>query len=439
MGTNAFKVKNHINIQPGAAPASPVYGDIYCDVSGVFRRWNGTVWEVLGAGGGSGTSVDVSQTGHGFVAADIGKAIRSSGVSGEYTFAMADTDDNAEVVGIISDAASGVPDQFSYVAIGPMTGLSGLTTGEVYFLSASASGVATTTEPSVVGQISKPLYIATSPTTAVVVNMRGATVGGTNLYSTISLSNNATTSFHTIQGEIGSGGLLTGSIKIDATTDYAIPFICMFSRPASGTYNVATQFGSDIPSGMSITNSGSSIQVVMPNNAGFVSASVTYAVQAAANGTTLPVSISASSVLGSTTGVAPAAGVIGESALTGTTLRSGTGGTAYTVRSTTVPNVSGSVETLMIGITLNKGVYLVSGHANGYSNTGVNFVTNFRIGATAITANRLVTLAAGAAADSFFSIPVTITSDNTVVAIYGSVSFGTAGTWGNEITAVRIG
>jgi hypothetical protein len=291
MGTNAFKVKNHINIQPGAAPASPVYGDIYCDVSGVFRRWNGTVWEVLGAGGGSGTSVDVAQTGHGFVAADIGKAIRSSGISGEYTFAMADTDDNAEVVGIISDASSGVPNQFSYVAIGPMTGLSGLTTGEVYFLSASASGVATTTEPSVVGQISKPLYIATSPTTAVVVNMRGSTVGGTNLYSTISLANNATTSFHTIQGEIGSGGLLTGSIKIDATTDYAIPFICMFSRSASGTYDTSKMFGADIPAGLNITNSGSSVQIVMPDVTGFSSASVTYAVQAAANGTTLPVNI----------------------------------------------------------------------------------------------------------------------------------------------------
>jgi hypothetical protein len=86
----------------------------------------------------------------------------------------------------------------------------------------------------------------------------------------------------------------------------------MFSRPASGTYNVATQFGSDIPSGMSITNSGSSVQIVMPDVAGFSSASVTYAVQAAANGTTLPVSVSASSVLGSTSGVAPAAGVIGE-------------------------------------------------------------------------------------------------------------------------------
>jgi len=35
-------------------------------------------------------------------------------------------------------------------------------------------------------------------------------------------------------------------------------------------------------------------------------------VQAAANGTTLPVSVSASSVLGSTSGVAPATGVIGQ-------------------------------------------------------------------------------------------------------------------------------
>jgi hypothetical protein len=121
--------------------------------------------------------------------------------------------------------------------------------------------------------------------------MRGSTVGGTNLYSTISLANNATTSFHTIQGEIGSGGLLTGSIKIDATTDYAIPFICMFSRSASGTYDTSKMFGADIPAGLNITNSGSSVQIVMPDVTGFSSASVTYAVQAAANGTTLPVNI----------------------------------------------------------------------------------------------------------------------------------------------------
>jgi hypothetical protein len=315
MGTNGYKIKNHVNIQPQAsAPSNPVLGDLYVDASGDFFRYDGATWTGIG-GGGEGNAIAVAQTSHGFVAGDIGKALRSSGVAGEYTFAQADTGDNAEVVGILSAIAD--DNNFTYITGGKLTGLSGLTTGAVYFLSPSTAGAVTVTEPSVVGQISKPLYIATSPTTAVVVNMRGSTVGGTNLYSTIGLANNATTSFHTIQGEIGSGGLLTGSIKIDATTDYAIPFICMFSRPASGTYNVATQFGGDVPPAASGVNfgfasSGSSVRVVMPDVAGFSSASVTYAVQAAANGTTLPVSVSASSVLGSTSGVAPAAGVIGE-------------------------------------------------------------------------------------------------------------------------------
>jgi hypothetical protein len=138
-------------------------------------------------------------------------------------------------------------------------------------------------------------------------------------------------------------------------------------------------------------------------------------------------------------GTAIPAGMVGESALSGTTVRSGTNGDTYSVRSSTVPNVSGSVLTSMIAITLNKGNYLVSGHVNGYSNAGVNFVTNLQVGATAVVANRLVTLAANAATDSFFCIPIRITADNTVVAIYGAVTSGTAGTWGNELFATRIG
>jgi hypothetical protein len=75
---------------------------------------------------------------------------------------------------------------------------------------------------------------------------------------------------------------------------------------------VAAQFGADIPAGLYFTNSGSSVQIFVPDVT-LSSGSVTYCVQAAASGTTLPVSVSASSVLGSTTGSAPAAGVIGES------------------------------------------------------------------------------------------------------------------------------
>jgi hypothetical protein len=186
----------------------------------------------------------------------------------------------------------------------------------------------------------------------VFMNMRGASVGGTNLYTTIGLANNATTSFHTIQGVAGTGGWISGTIVIDATTDYVIPFLCFFDRQRDGTtYNVSAQFGDSIPTGLSITNSSSSIQVVMPNNSGFVSASVTYCVQAAANGTTLPVSLSASSVLGSTSGSEPSSGVIGEKISSTTmidTAGSTTAGTKTTVKTT--GGVTSAALTLTAGI-----------------------------------------------------------------------------------------
>ena len=304
MGTNAFKVKNHINIQPGAAPASPVYGDIYCDVSGVFRRWNGTIWEVLGAGGGSGTSVDVSQTAHGFVAADIGKAIRSSGVSGQYTFAMADAANNAEVVGIISDAASGVPNQFSYIAIGPMTGLSGLTTGEVYFLSASASGVATTTEPSVVGQISKPLYVATSPTTAIILNSRGTTVGGTNLSTTIGLTLATSTVIQNVSAwPNGGGGKINGTITVLGPSPIqGCRVEINFQKLSSTVYNISEAFPSSsiiAASGAlsaSVNETNGDISITLPTITSATSASITFSIDASSVGTTLPLQIDSNKI-----------------------------------------------------------------------------------------------------------------------------------------------
>jgi hypothetical protein len=313
MGTNGYKIKNHVNLQPQAsAPTSPGLGDIYCDISGNLFRYDGTTWTGLG-GGGDGTAIAVAQTGHGFVAGDIGKAVRSSGVAGEYTFAKADTGDNAEVVGIISAVADA--NNFTYITGGKITGLSGLTTGAVYFLSPSTAGAVTVTEPSVVGQISKPCYIALSTSTAVVVNMRGSTVGGTNLYTTISLANNTTTTFHTIQGDAGTGGWLSGTIVIDATTDYVIPFFCFFDRQRDGTtYNVSHMFGSSIPTGLSITNSGSAVRVVMPDVGSPGTCGVTYCVQAAANGTTLPVNVdvTALSVQAGATATSASAGANGD-------------------------------------------------------------------------------------------------------------------------------
>jgi hypothetical protein len=53
---------------------------------------------------------------------------------------------------------------------------------------------------------------------------------------------------------------------------------------------VAAQFGADIPAGLYVTNSGSSVQIFVPDVT-LTSGSVTYCVQSAANGTTLPVNI----------------------------------------------------------------------------------------------------------------------------------------------------
>jgi hypothetical protein len=233
--------------------------------------------------------------------------------------------------------------------------------------------------------------------------MRGQTVGGTNLYSTISLANNATTTFHTIQGDAGTGGWLSGTIKIDATTDYAIPFFCFFSRQLDGTtYNVAAQFGSDIPSGLSITNSGSAVRVVMPNLAGFSSASVTYCVQAAANGTTLPVSVSASSVLGSTSGVAPAAGVIGENipaSLSNVTF--GSSGTDTTLGAITLPTsgvylVFGKIEcsaggTTQVSLELSISLNSTAGHRPSQIRDRSTALSNLLVG----TSVRYVVASAG--------------------------------------------
>ena len=127
----------------------------------------------LGAGGGGGSGTDlersIAQTAHGLAVGDI---VRYSGTA--YVKAKADTAANAEVVGIVSAVADA--NHFTLLYSGYITGLSGLTAGTVYFLSPSSAGALTTTEPSTVGQISKPLLLAESTTTGYFVNFRGSAI-----------------------------------------------------------------------------------------------------------------------------------------------------------------------------------------------------------------------------------------------------------------------
>jgi hypothetical protein len=94
--------------------------------------------------------------------------------SGGYGLAQADTDANAEMIGIVEYATASA---FRIVYNGPINGLSGLNDSSVYFLSDTVAGSATLVAPSSVGTISKPVFIATSSSAAIVVNMRGVSNG----------------------------------------------------------------------------------------------------------------------------------------------------------------------------------------------------------------------------------------------------------------------
>ena len=201
-----------------------------------------------------------------------------------------------------------------------MTGLSGLTTGAVYFLSASASGVATTTEPSVVGQISKPLYVATSPTTAIILNSRGTTVGGTNLTTTIGLTLATSTVIQNVSAwPEGGGGKINGTITVLGPSPIqGCRVEINFQKLSSTVYNISAAF----PSSSIIAASGAlaatvnetngNISITLPTITSATSASITFSIDASSVGTTLPLAIDAGLVLGSTSGVAPASGHIGE-------------------------------------------------------------------------------------------------------------------------------
>ena len=93
---------------------------------------------------------------------------------GGYAKSKADSAANAEVHGVVQSATG---TDFVVVYSGPITGLTGLNDSTVYFLSDTVAGSATQTAPTTLGSINKPVFVATSATTAIIVNMRGIANG----------------------------------------------------------------------------------------------------------------------------------------------------------------------------------------------------------------------------------------------------------------------
>jgi hypothetical protein len=109
----------------------------------------------------------IIQADHGFAAKDC---IRYDSGTTAWIKAQADTAENAESLGVVQsvDGAS-----FVYVSFGSITGLSTLTPGALYYLSAATAGLLTVTEPDPATYISKPVLFAFSATEGFVLSMRG--------------------------------------------------------------------------------------------------------------------------------------------------------------------------------------------------------------------------------------------------------------------------
>ncbi len=175
-------------------------GDIFVEMSGTVEKGvtfngdvtvNGTLnYDFTQAFGGVKTvSIGFSGGTAGFTAGDV---VRYDADLGGVTFARADSPTNAEVLGIVNGERN---NEVSVVTQGLVEFNSirfgGLSAGCIHFLSPTNHGELTNTEPTVIGQVSKPLFLATGSTSGVFFNYRGQHLAGTGGTGDTNADNNA--------------------------------------------------------------------------------------------------------------------------------------------------------------------------------------------------------------------------------------------------------
>jgi hypothetical protein len=141
----------------------------------------GTLNSSTGTGNGTTLLRTVSQISHNLSA---GNAIRLSATN-TYVKAKADTVVNAEVIGIVTQVINA--DSFVYTSGGYITtGVPAVPGNTVCFLSDITDGLVTSTEPTTIGHISKPLLIVIeNGVKAEVINMRGIVIATSLATSTL--------------------------------------------------------------------------------------------------------------------------------------------------------------------------------------------------------------------------------------------------------------
>lgn len=379
ISTGAIKVPTGTTAE---RPGSPTNGMIrYNSDLTTFEGYASNTWSEIG---GSTVKDRVTQASHGFAVGDV---LYLNGST--YTKARADIAATAEVVGLVSRIVD--TNTFEVTLNGEVSGLlaSSYTenslpaAGEAVFLSATTAGKLTITEPSIFGQVSLPIGVASGSGTLYVTPKRGAIVGGVNVRSFIGLANSATTSIQNVSAY--DAGELTGWVELSNSTSAnskKFYISIQFAKNGPGTdYNVAYQTAGDTPpAGFSVGYSANNVQITLPNISGLTTSTINFALNAPSIGATLPLSIDSSTVQFGTVQAKNASGIsVRNAANTVTNLFiSDTGSVGLGTSSpTSTLDIEGSVTyqyTAVTGATtLNATQYYVS--ASGASTYAVTLPT----------------------------------------------------------------
>jgi len=260
--------------------------------SSAFEGYASGAWSGIGGGG----TIDRVTTGsaHGFVVGDL---LYLNGAT--YTKAIATAANTAEVVGMVSRFVSSLI--FEITLSGEVSGLTGLTAGDVYFLSAATTGLATNVEPSVIGQVSVPIGVASTTTTMYVAPKRGVVLGGTNARTQLNLASSSPTAiFNAASPSLYTAGELTGWVQLGTSQKFY--FRAPFAQNGGSTdWNISPSYVGDTPpAGFSITMANTGVvTMTCPTFTG--TGLVNYALNAPAVGATFPLTITSDRILFQTT------------------------------------------------------------------------------------------------------------------------------------------
>jgi hypothetical protein len=169
IGRNRHVVE--VNADPRTTAVDALAGSLVIHGDLVYRKLtSGSNTDVSLASKGDAVKY-FDQTGHSFVVGDV---IRPTATPSTWTKSQANTALNAEVGGLVVDVPSA--DRFGVQSDGFVTGLTGLTAGDVYYLSEVTAGLLTNVAPTTAGTIKKSVLYADTTTSGRLLQLLGQVI-----------------------------------------------------------------------------------------------------------------------------------------------------------------------------------------------------------------------------------------------------------------------